>query len=81
MRKLSKDLRVLLTDSVKAITPEQLVDAKSLYSLWTTTAGIKTLPGSLSFSYASPAQGFGTAGKKVPHGIPVKANPGNVLLS
>lgn len=33
MRKLSKDLQVLLTGSVKAIMPEQLVDAKSLCSL------------------------------------------------
>lgn len=67
--------------SVKAIMPEQqLVDAKSLCSLGVQLLALKQHWGSLSFSNALPAQGFGTAGK-VARGFPLKTNPGNVLLS
>lgn len=80
MRKLSKDLQVQLKGSVKAIIPQQLVDAKPPCGLGVQLLVLKHYWRSLSFSSAAPAQGFGAVGK-VPHGFPLEANPGNVLLS
>lgn len=54
----------------------RLVHAKSLCRF---VVGIQTSFGSLSFSKASP--GLAITRKKGPHGFPIKANPGNVLLA
>lgn len=78
MRKLLKGLQVLLTGSVKAIMLEQLVDAKFLCSLGVQLLALKHYWG--GFHSVTPRQprGLGTVGK-MPHGFPLKANPGNVL--